>query len=463
MHRPELAQETQSPAAVTGEVVEAHACRELPGAVLIDRADPNIDPFVETQRYLRDPDCSALFEAAVGDADLAVFVDVLQRTPEGGWELTEIKAATRVEDHHLDDVAVQALALQRAGVAVSRYWLMHINSQFVYRGGGDYAGLFAREDVTERVRAHVPFVEAGLARFKALVTGPEPVRHIGGHCKNPYPCPFKAHCEARDAPYPVACLPNGWQVAQKMIARGIYDIRDVPIDELSSEVHLWVRAVTRRGEPELLPGACEILEALDYPRYYLDFECIQFAIPIWEGTRPYAQLPFQWSCHIQDDPGTLAHEAFLDASGRDPRRAFAESLLDVCGEAGPIIVYHQAFERRIIAELAENFTDLRDRLLALNDRVFDLLPVVRQHYYHPDMKGSWSIKSVLPCLVPELDYAKLGAVREGTQAQAAYFDLIGGRLDAAQGEHLRRDLLDYCELDTLAMVKIVERLCRYDD
>lgn len=448
---------------MTGEVVQAHARREFPGAVLIDRADPNIDPFVETQRYLRDPDCWALFEAAVGDADLAVFVDVLQRAPDGGWELTEIKAATRAEDHHIDDVAVQALALRRAGVAGNRYWLMHINSEFVYRGGGGYAGLFAREDVTERVRAHVPFVEARLAQFEALVAGPEPDRHIGGHCKNPFPCPFRAYCEARDAPYPVACLPNGWRVAQKMIARGIYDIRDVPVDELSSEVHLWVRAVTRRGEPELLPGAGEVLEALTYPRYYLDFECIQFAIPIWEGTRPYAQLPFQWSCHIEGDPGMLAHEAFLDTSGRDPRRAFAESLLGVCGEAGPIIVYHQAFEKRIIAELAETFADLRGRLLALNDRVFDLLPVVRQHYYHPEMKGSWSIKSVLPRLVPELCYADLGAVREGTQAQAAYLELIGGGPDAAHRERLRRDLLDYCELDTLAMVKIVERICRYHD
>ena len=218
-----------------------------------------------------------------------------------------------------------------------------------------------------------------------------------------------------------------------------------------------VRRVTIQDKPELLPAAAQQLDALGYPRYYLDFECIQFAIPVWAGTRPYQQLPFQWSCHVQDKPGVIKHREFLDTRGDDPCRRFAESLLAACGTAGPVIVYNQSFEKRIIRDLAGTFPDLHEPLADLNQRIFDLLPVVKQNYYHPDMRGSWSIKRVLPCLVPELSYRQLGIVREGTQAQAGYLQVIGGGLDEDSRKALRKDLLASCKMDTLAMVKIVER------
>jgi hypothetical protein len=228
---------------------------------------------------------------------------------------------------------------------------------------------------------------------------------------------------------------------------------------LTSETQQRIRRITRQGVAERLPGAARDLRALGYPRYYLDFECIQFAIPVWEETRPYDQIPFQWSCHVERAEQRPDHYEFLDTSGRDPRRAFAEALLEVCGEAGPIVVYNQAFEKRIIRELADRFPDLGGKLLALNARIVDLLPIVKRNYYHPDMRGSWSLKSVLPCLVPELRYSDLGAVQDGTQAQQAYFDLTGGDLDAAAAERLRRELLAYCRLDTCAMLAIVRNLC----
>jgi hypothetical protein len=199
---------------------------------------------------------------------------------------------------------------------------------------------------------------------------------------------------------------------------------------------------------------------LTYPRYYLDFESIQFAIPIWVGTSPYQQLPFQWSCHIQSSVEGLKHSDFLDTSGNDPRRSFAESVLEVCGDTGPIIVYNQSFEKRIIKELAILFPDLSGPLLALNERMFDLLPVVKKNYYHPQMKGSWSIKHVLPCLVPELSYAELGDVQDGTEAQKAYLEIIGSNSDNSERQALHNDLREYCKLDTYAMVAIVDKLCQ---
>ena len=457
VHHPEWATTTESPAAVTGKVVESHARAFFPGGILVERENPAIDPFAVTQELIEDPAVTCVFEAALRDDELVVFVDVLTRHGSD-WTLTEIKAGTSVKDKHIDDVAIQALALQRAGIRVSHYELMHINSEFVYSGKHDYTGLFVRKDITEQVLAHTPFIETKLAHFKIIVNGPQPKRHIGPYCNKPYPCSYKAYCESRDAKYPVATLPNGWRIAQQLIAQEIYDIRDIPVDALQSELHLWVRRVTRAGRAELKPAARQLLNQLAFPRCFLDFECIQFAIPIWEGTQPFEQLPFQFSCHIQTESGTLQHEAFLDTTGQDPRRAFAEALLVACGEVGPIIVYYQTFEKSVINALSRLFPDLADRLQAIHERIFDLLPVLKQNYYHPEMKGSWSIKKVLPCLVPELSYAALGSVQEGTQAQAVYLAIINGEMPKSAQEAARMDLLDYCQLDTLAMVKIVEKI-----
>lgn len=458
IHHPELIEETESPAKVTGKVVQDHARREFPDAILVERNNPDINPFTKTEQLLNDPSVSRIFEAAISSDDLTIFVDVLSR--EGvGWVLTEIKSGTRIEDKYIDDVAIQAVALEQADIPVSRYEVMHINNKFVYQGDHHYEGLFVREDITDQVLAHKPFIEDQLPKLEEIVNGSQPDKHIGPYCKNPYPCPFKKYCESHDAKYPVACLPRGWQVAQRMLVTGIYDIRDIPEDVLNSETHLRIRRITRTGKPELLTEVKSVLQELEYPRYFLDFESIQFAIPIWEGTSPYQQLPFQWSCHIEQEPGVLMHTEFLDTSGDDPRIAFAKRLLEACGDSGPIIVYNQSFEKGVIRGLADLLPEYSDQLLALNERIVDLLPVVRKHYYHPDMKGSWSIKNVLPCLVPELSYSVLGKVQDGTQAQAVYFDLIANDvLTDEKRKTLRQDMLEYCKLDTLAMVKIVEEL-----
>ena len=458
VHHPEWATAKPSPASITGIVVENHARTLFPNGVLVERNTPEIDPFIRTRDLIESSSVSCLFEAAFRSNDLQVFVDVLSRNGSG-WALTEIKASTSVKAKHIDDVTIQAVALQQAGILVNKYELMHINSHFIYAGDHNYTELFIREDITEQVKSHTSFIEAQLEPLKNVIKGLQPERHIGSYCNKPYPCPYKTYCEARDVKYPVAYLPNGWRIAQQLLAQGIFDIRDIPVDTLNSEIHLWVCRVTKEGRAELKPGAKHILHQLNYPRYYLDFECIQFAIPIWEGTRPFDQLPFQFSCHIQTNSGVLEHHAFLDTTGQDPRRAFAEALIAACGEAGPIIVYYQAFEKSIISGLIQLFPDLTSRLQAIHGRIFDLLPVLKQNYYHPGMKGSWSIKKVLPCLVPELSYASLGSVQDGTQAQAIYFAIINGSLNEIAKEAGVADLLDYCKLDTFAMVRIVEKIC----
>ena len=458
VHHPDLSSHKTSPAAHTGHVVGEFARLQFPGGVLIPRFIPGANPVQHTRELLADTGIPALFEAGFEAEGVRIFVDILVRVA-GGWELIEVKSAGGVKRKHYDDVAVQAWVLQRAGVPIVSYHVMHINSDFEYAGNHDYNGLFIREDVTERVHAALPGIAPHVANVKAILHAPEPAVRMARQCGSQQKCEFYHHCAKSEPDYRLTDLPNIQQPKiDQLHAQGIFDLREIPASALTSANQLHVRAITIRGTPELDANAARELAPLGTPRYYVDFEAIQFAIPIWAGTHPYEQLPFQWSCHIEHADGTLEHREFLDTSGTDPRRAFALALVEACGTHGAIVVYNDNFEKGVISRLAQQFPDLRAPLHALNERVFDLLPVVKRNYYHPHMHGSWSIKDVLPCLVPELSYTALGSVQDGTQAQAVYLKIINHEGTEPERAQWREDLRRYCELDTLAMVRIAGRL-----
>jgi len=458
LNRPELAKTKKSPLAESGIAVGRQARKEFSAGILVNRFQEDSNPFSETDTYLNDENVTAIFEAGFRYQDTEIFVDILQRDGSK-WNLIEVKSSSSVKDEYIDDVTVQYMVLSNTGITINRIELMYLNKNFIYQGNESYDGLFIREDISKRVIHHTRFISDEIDRLKQDMTKKEPVRHVDGHCKNPYNCEFKSYCEKQDGKYPVSWLPNAAVAIRKLHEKGIYDIRDIPVGELTSETHIKVRRVTISGQVELEPNAAAILKELDYPRYYLDFETINFAVPIWQGTKPSQQHPFQWSCHIQKKDGTTRHKDFLDVSGKDPRREFAESLIAVCGTAGPVIVYNQSFEKGIIKTLAGAYEDLNNQLLAINTRVFDLLPVMKKYYYHPEMKGSWSIKNVLTCLVPELRYSDLGDVQDGLMAQSAYHEIISGKLSKEEKDSLYADMLDYCKLDTFAMLAIIDKVC----
>jgi len=180
---------------------------------------------------------------------------------------------------------------------------------------------------------------------------------------------------------------------------------------------------------------------------------------MWKGTRPYQKIPMQWSCHRQDADGALTQlPPFLDTTGEDPRRAFAESLVAAVGDFGMILVYNAAFERSVILQLAEQFDDLAPALEAIARRLFDLLPLARENYYHPAMKGSWSIKRVLPTIAPDLDYGNLESVQSGDMVEPVYFEMVDAGTSVERKAELKAALLTYCERDTMAMVRVAEYL-----
>ena len=407
----------------------------------------------ETQRILADGGDAPLFEATFEHEGVLVRVDVLKRAGRRP-ELIEGKASTGVKDVHLVDCAVQAWVLEGQGLALERIVLAHVNRDFLYAGDGDYNGLLVEQDVTEQARAVLPEVEFWVRKARDLLAEPEPEVRVGLHCSTPYDCAFYEHCAPKLGDFPVTALRGSREKLFEWMHEGFADLRDVPAERLSQKQRRVFDA-TVSGRAEIRPDAAAFAEALEFPHYYLDFETIAFAVPIWTGTRPYEALPFQWSCHVEESPGMLRHLEFLDVTGEPPMRRCAESLIEALGTRGPILVY-TGYEGRMINGLIHRYPDLEEQLEAIHERLVDLYPVTRRNYYHPDMLGSWSLKAVTPTVAPELSYKDLGEVQDGNAAQTAYLETIDSGTTSERRETLQRSMLAYCQQDTLALVRLVD-------
>jgi hypothetical protein len=342
------------------------------------------------------------------------------------------------------------------GLAPRQVAVATIDTEFVYPGNGVYEGLLAETDVTDAVRERLAAVRdwVGDAR-RTLADLDEPVVPVGVHCGAPHGCEFFEHCAGPAAKYSALGLGGRRERLFELMHAGYRDLREVPETELANDTQRLIWRQSRLELPYVGAELRALARSLDFPRYYLDFETVAPAVPIFAGTRPFEALPFQWSCHIENSPGEIEHAEFLDLGSAPPMRALAEHLLATLGSAGPIVVY-APYERRVLAELAARFPDLAARLAALAERIVDLHPITRRHYYHPAMHGSWSIKAVLPTVAPDLGYETLGEVRDGLAAQAAYLEAIDTKTSASRRAALRRALLDYCRHDTLALVRLVE-------
>ena len=452
LYRPELALVDEGVQArlEAGNQVGKTAQGLFPGGIEVEGQSMK-ERFQKTRELLHSHS-GPLFEAAFRHNKVRVMADILLPSA-GGFTLIEVKSATSVKDYYLRDIAVQTWVLQGAGLDLRGIELAVIDSRFVYPGSGDYRGLFARYDVSQEAKSLLPDVPGWVAEGQALLASSvEPIQPPGDQCGTPFPCPFQGYCiPPETTEYPVECLPRIGNTAKTLRSQGLRDIRDVPDSFPLSAVQSRVREVTKGGKAVLSAAAKDTINSLPWPRWYMDFETIGLAVPQWAGTRPYQQVPFQWSCHVETADGTLRQCGYLADGDVDPRRAFAESLIAALAGSGPVLVYNAAFEKRILNEIAAAFPDLAGELNAITARVFDLLPVAREHYYHPDMRGSWSLKSVLPTVAPELTYEDL-SVSHGEEAQGAFQKMMDMRKGSAEHETLRKSLLEYCERDTYAMV-----------
>ena len=403
-----------------------------------------------------------VFEAGFAAEGALAFADIMLPVgsePKPTWRMVEVKSSASVKDYHRDDIAIQAFVALAAGVSLDSIALAHIDSGWLYPGNDNYQGLLIENDFTDEALKRGGEVRAWIGEAHAVVQKPsEPQIRTGTHCLNPYECSFRTYCQSQEPrpEHPVEWLPRLQARAVKNLieTKAIKDLRDVP-DEYLNDLQRRVKAQTLLDKPFFdQTGAAAELAQYTLPACFLDFETIQFAVPIWKGTRPYQQLPYQFSRHGLSPTGELDHSEFLDLSGDDPSAPFAEALIAACGQVGPIFVYHAGFEAARIMELADRFPRLERPLLAINERLVDLLPVARRHYYHPAQQGSWSIKSVLPTVAPDLSYDKLVGVQDGTMATTAYLEAVHPQTAPARKDKIRRQLLDYCSLDTYALVRL---------
>ncbi|MYB56540.1 MAG: DUF2779 domain-containing protein [Gemmatimonadetes bacterium] len=443
-----------------GDNVNDVARAQYPDGVLVSYDHGAEGAVEDTRRLLSEQPCTPIFEATFKAQNVLVRVDILNPCREG-YELIEVKSSTSVKNHHREDSAVQTWVLESAGIPINAIYLCHINKQFVYPGNDDYQGLFHYEDITEEVRELSRAVPQWEERYREMLNDDELEIEMGSQCTDPYSCPFIDYCRGEETEYPLRYMPRPRgtrQVLDALTAEGIEDIRDIPEGRLTNDKQEWVRRITIAGVPELKLEAVEI-DQYGYPRYYLDFETIHFAVPIWEDTSPYKALPFQWSCHIELASGELQHEEHLDTSGNPPMRTCAEALIETIGKEGPIFAYG-SYEKTVLNALIARYSDLAEDLHKLKKRLVDLLPILQRTYYHPDMLGSWSIKNVLPTIAPHLGYGSLGDVQDGSAAGTAYLQIINPETGAAERERLTRELLAYCKHDTLGMVELVKYLSK---
>jgi len=461
IHHPELAPpvgKSQQVIFDRGHQVGELAQKRFPGGILIDA--PYTDPEAalrQTQVALANPATTAIFEATFVHEGVLVKADILHRENSNSpWELIEVKSATSCKREYLPDAAVQAWVIRGAGVSLWRVSILHINTNCVYP---DLDQIFSSVDVTRETEELLPGLLAEILNLRVfLEKSGVPELPIGPHCDDPHPCAFMEHCwrQSRIPELSVLDVPSLGARKWELFAQGKVRLEDLRGEVLSS-TQARVVEVSLSGKRFVDRVAIQQeLSRWRHPLLYLDFETIAFVPPRYPGTRPYQQVPFQFSLHIQLQPGgPVAHTEYLHEDVTDPRPAIIQALLASLGTEGSIVSYNATFEGQRIEEMAKAFPEHAARLRALLPRLVDPLPLMRRAVYDKAFHGSFSIKSVAPALLgPEMSYEGM-LVADGGDAQLAFEELIHPATPAARRGELRAAMIDYCRKDTLAMVHLV--------
>jgi predicted RecB family nuclease len=464
VHEPELAAQPDAASEAIfeqGREVGLLARQMFPGGVEVDGAAGLDEAIRATRELVANPEVPAIFEGTFEHGGVLVRVDILQRRRDDRWRLLEVKSTTDLKEHHLDDVAIQARVVSRSGLDLAASCLMHVNRNYVFQGGSiDVRQFFRIRNLTRRVKRLQPKLTFQLrAEFTVLNMPNAPDLPPGSHCTDPVTCEFFDRCNPPRPDDHVGYLPRiQASVIEELEQNGVESIREIPDDFPLNERQRRACTCVQTGEPWFSAELGEELRVLKYPLYFMDFETVNPAIPRFPGMRPYAQIPFQWSVHVLREPGAeLEHYEFLATDTTDPRREFVASLCPVLGKSGSIVVYYQPFEGQRLSDLAAWLPEFSGRIKKIQRRLWDLLPVIRNNAYHPRFAGSFSLKDVLPALVPGMSYKGM-EVADGQGAGLAWESLTRGGVDQTERDRIKRALLDYCGQDTMAMVRLLEKL-----
>ena len=439
-----------------GRQVGELARTRYPGGVLIDLPHDARAERVAATRKLLDAGAPAIFEATFIADNTYVAIDVLEMQGDG-YHLTEVKSSSSLKEEHIPDVAIQARVAAACDVRITAAAVLHLNKEFRHPASGD---LFVRTDVTAPVVEFLPRVPDEIDRQREMLAGPLPDVPVGLHCFEPYKCPFMARCWP-DTPNHIRHLAGvGPKRTAAYLARGITSVADLPARERLNFTQR--RQLKAMAEQRIIvePTLARELQPLIVPGRlgFLDFETIARAIPVWPGMAPWQQAAAQFSYHERQPDGSYTHAAFLAEGPQDARPPLAAAMVRATANAERVVMY-TPFEKTRIRELQRAVPELAVELAALEAKLIDLHPVVKNCVYHPDFRGSFSLKYILTPLVPELTYSDLVIV-DGRVAsvEIARLLFVADKIPRQERDRVRQDLLNYCERDTWAMVKLVERL-----
>ena len=426
----------------------AHDYRNIPAAL------------AETRHLVESGSAPALFEPAFQHDNVLARVDVLERIPDGGWRLIEVKSTTRRKPEHVLDAAVQLWVLRGAGVDVRDAGVLTLNRDYVYDGIRlDLDALFKFHPVLDEADSLLQGVGTDISDMQAMLTADSaPDIQPGSHCLKPYLCPYYQHC-TRNVPQPEHGIGELSGIRanhrEELEAMGITEVLDVPDDFPLDRLQSIIRQAVSDDRDIVHGDLARSLAEITPPVRYLDFETFQLAIPRFAGTRPYDQIPFLFSVHTETNGGLLDHTEYMHECDSDPRPVLIDRLLESLGDEGSICVY-SSFERTQIKALAATFPKHADALNAIITRLVDLHQIVRGSYYHPDFRGSFSLKSAVPVVAPHLSYDDL-EVADGRMASVLYDHAISSA-DSDERRLIFDNLRAYCARDTLAMVELRKTL-----
>ncbi|RYA23121.1 DUF2779 domain-containing protein [Malaciobacter halophilus] len=448
----------------TGNIVGDLACELFPDGKEVPYTT-NYDEMIATTKQWLKEGVSNIYEATFSYEGILIMVDIL-KVESDGVSIYEVKSSTEVKDIYLHDVSIQYYVLQNLGFSIKSASVVHINNEYVRGESLELNKLFKIVDVTSEVETLQSNIPTILKEFETYLEDRvnKPDIDIGKHCNKPYECDAKNYCWKVQRAIPEYSIFNIFNLGSKkqveLYNQGIIDIEDIPEDfDMTAKQKQAVENYKSKASYIDKGNIKAFLENLIYPIYHLDFETYQQAIPQYKGIKPFEQIPFQYSLHIEYEDGTLEHKEYLSKDSIDSRYELAQKLCEDIPSDVTVLAYNMSFEKGVIKRLANLFPTLSIHLLAINENIQDLMtPFQKKWYVTPSMQGSYSIKYVLPALVPEFEkaYKELEGVQNGSQAMNAFANM--SKLDEVSKEKMRTSLLEYCKLDTLAMVKILNKL-----
>lgn len=441
-----------------GNEVGKLACDRFPGGTSVLARPWDYEAEWQTQDAIR-ADASFIYEATfVTKTGEYCAADILKNNDDGTWDIIEVKSTTKPKDYHIIDASFQRYVCVKCGLKINKCYILTLNPEYSRKGAIDLDELFTLHDVTEELQ-DIETVQSEVARIRAILDGPElGIALSKVKCNKFYECGYKCHCWRNLPTYSVFDAFKG-ELADEVYNQFGADVSNVPEEYREKQMHPGdIEAYLDKADVVNKDKLREFTDRLRWPLYFLDYESIMSAVPIFDNSRAYQQICFQFSLHVQRTPGgELEHYEYLhNEVGVDPRPGLIKKLIETIGDTGSVIVYNQAFEQGRNTEMARDFPEYSDQLLAINDRMVDLLiPFRERGLYRPCQNGSASIKQTLPAFVPEMSYANLG-IHNGTEASEQFMAFMLGKQTKEQTTQMLSNLHEYCGQDTMAMVKLLD-------